>query len=119
MYVYTATIGRNVPRTLIVDGEDRNLSPVPMTVTMWEQFIEDVKADMSMALHLDTEPIAVEIHRGKGAWEGVEEESAKITLLAESSRHFGLADLRSLLSENARQYGQDAITLTIGQSELC
>lgn len=51
---------------------------------------------------------------------GVEEESAKITLRrsAEASPEM-LSELRRLLSENARRYGQDAIALTIGTSELC
>ena len=106
MFSYTATIGRNV-------GTE------PMTITDWEQFIEDVKADMLMfavesAIHVES----VEIHRGKGTWEGVEEESAKITLLTPAqSDNPGI--LRRYLSENARQYGQDAIALTIGVSELC
>ena len=69
MFSYTATIGRNV-------GTE------PMTITDWEQFIEDVRSDMlrfavESAIHVES----VETHRGKGTWEGVEEESAKITIL--------------------------------------
>lgn len=116
MYSYTATVGRNVPRTLIVDGVNRKLDPVPMSLTEWGQFVEDVEADMLSAVPSDI----CELHRGTGVWDGVEEESAKITLLrhAEASPEM-LSELRRLLSENARQYGQDAIALTIGESELC
>lgn len=116
MFSYTATIGRNQARTLIVDGQDRKLAPVPMSLTLWEQFIEDVRADMLHAVPSDL----AEIHRGTGTWDGVEEESAKITLLRHSKATDDmLDDLRRYLSELARQYGQDAIALTIGQSELC
>ena len=71
-------------------------------------------------LYLDGAERTFEVHYGKGVWEGVEEESAKITLLAEFELdERGLSTLRNYLSENARQYGQDAIALTIGTSELC
>ena len=106
MYSYTATIGRNV-------GTE------PMTITSWEEFIEDVKADMlSFAIDSAIHVESVEIHRGKGVWEGVEEESAKITLLT-PAQSYNPDILRRYLSENARHYGQDAIALTIGVSELC
>ena len=124
MYSYTATIGRNVPdmhdQRDDVTGERIQ---APMTLTLWHQFVEDVKADMVFTyadLYLDGAERTFEVHYGKGVWEGVEEESAKITLLAEFELdERGLSELRRLLSENARQYGQDAIALTIGTSELC
>lgn len=107
MYVYTATIGRNM-RT--------STSTYAMSAVRWEQFVEDVEADMLRAVPSDI----VEIHRGKGVWDGVEEESAKITLLRHSEATDAmLYELRRYLSENARQYDQDAIALTIGESELC
>jgi len=126
MHVYTATIGRNV-RTSTYDDRDFYLDgqPVkgwaPMSDERWEQFIEDVKADMNRfaveaAIHVDN----VEIHRGTGFWDGVEEESAKITLLTTGKADGrALSVLRRFLSELARLYSQDAIALTIGQSELC
>ena len=117
MHSYTATIGRNVPdmhdQRDDVTGERIQ---APMTLTRWEQFIEDVKADMLSAVPSDI----CELHCGTGVWDGVEEESAKITLLRHSKATDDMLDeLRRLLSENARQYGQDAIALTIGTSELC
>ena len=113
MYSYTATIGRNCSNSLAVPPSMRGQA---MTLTRWEQFIEDVEADMLHAIPSDL----AEIHRGKGVWDGVEEESAKITLLRHSKATDDMIDeLRRLLSENARQYGQDAIALTIGTSELC
>lgn len=108
MYTYTATIGRNVPGH---EGE-------PMTLTMWEQFREDVTADMhrfaaESALHVE----CIETTYGKGVWCGVEEDSAKITMLT-TAQADNPGILRRYLSESARHYGQDAIALTIGQSEL-
>ena len=119
MYAYTATIGRNY--SLAVHPSVR--PGKAMTLTRWERFVEDVKADMASTyadLYLDGAERTFEVHYGKGVWEGVEEESAKITLLAEFELdERGLSTLRRLLSENARQYGQDAIALTVGESELC
>ena len=113
MYAYTATIGRNYSNSLAVPPSMRGQA---MTPTRWERFIEDVKTDMLSAVPSDI----CELHLGTGVWDGVDEESAKITLLrhAEASPEM-LDELRRLLSENARQYGQDAIALTIGTSELC
>ena len=120
MYSYTATIGRNYSNSLAVPPSMRGQA---MTITHWATFVEDVKADMASTyadLYLDGAERTFEVHYGKGVWEGVEEESAKITLLAEFELdERGLSTLRNYLSENARQYGQDAIALTIGTSELC
>lgn len=108
MHVYTATIGRNV-------GVE------PMPSARWHQFINDVHNDMVLfaveaAIHVED----IEIHEGKGRWLDKPEDSAKISILSPSlADDRALGNLRRLLSENARQYGQDAIALTIGESELC
>ena len=117
MIEYIATIGRNVPdmhdQRDDVTGERIQ---APMSDAQWHQFVEDVVADMLSAVPSDI----CELHLGTGVWDDVEEESAKITLRrsAEASPEM-LSELRRLLSENARKYGQDAIALTIGTSELC
>ena len=105
MYSYTATIGRNVGET-------------PMSDLDWDQFRADVTADMhrfavESAVHVE----CVETHYGKGVWYGVEEDSAKITMLT-TTQADNPGILRRYLSENARHYGQDAIALTIGECEL-
>ena len=120
MFSYTATIGRNYSNSVAVPPSMRGQA---MTLTRWHQFVEDVEADMASTyadLYLDGAERTFEVHYGKGVWEGVEEESAKITLLAEFELdERGLSTLRRLLSENARFYDQDAIALTVGDSELC
>ena len=94
-----------------------------MSDEQWATFVEDVKADMASTyadLYLDRAERTFEVHYGKGVWEGVEEESAKITLLAEFELdERGLSTLRNYLTDLAGEYGQDAIALTIGTSELC
>ena len=113
MYSYTATIGRNYSKSLAVPPSMRGQA---MTPTRWERFIEDVKADMLRAIPSEL----AEIHRGKGVRDGVEEESAKITLLRYSQATDDMLDeLRRLLSGNAWFYDQYAIALTVGYSELC
>lgn len=116
MYIYEVTIGRNV------NGE-------PMSEYQFEQFVGDA------LLHLwelfqatkrtdaygwdNPEYVAtIERHNGIGLWEGKAEESTKLTLLSEYPMTH-LNGFREQLSELARMYGQDAIALTIGESELC
>lgn len=117
MYSYTATIGRNYQPRLANTAS----APRPMNLTAWEQFIEDVQADMhSTSENYQAGVATMEIHRGKRTRDGIEEEFAKITLLLDEALpadHVNI--LRRYLSELARQYGQDAIALTIGESELC
>ena len=116
MYSYTATIGRNVPAS----NPNPMFAGKPMPLTTWETFIEDVSADMhTVSNNYQAGVATMEIHRGVGIWDGVEEESAKITLLLdEALPEDRLSQMRRYLSELARQYGQDAIALTIGESEL-
>lgn len=109
MYSYTATIGRNYSNTM------------PMPLAHWEQFVADVGEDMRATAETSNygADMTLEVHRGMGVWQGVEEESAKITLLVEEPlTDDALNTLRHYLTENARFYDQDAIALTIGQSEL-
>lgn len=121
MHTYTATIGRNQSQTLVVNGEERTCDPVPMSDERWSQFEADVASDLITVAYAYQQGIGeIEIHRGEGYWQGVREESSKIEIrLNEPLPADHLDRLRRLLSENARLYGQDAIALTIGESELC
>lgn len=116
MLSYTATIGRNFSATHPLPG----LRGKPMTLGAWERFIEDVEAEMVRHLQAgQVEPVTVEIHRGKGEWNGVTEESAKVTVLRNGYAEYDyLASLHFVLSQLARDYGQDAIALTVGHSIL-
>lgn len=110
MYVYTATIGRNI---------STSTSAYEMSAVRWETFIDYVSEQLSVYVFRTDD--AIEIHRGTGVWDGVKEDSAKITLLKAQAplEEKALDDLRRHLSELARMFDQDAIALTIGESELC
>lgn len=112
MHVITVTIGRNYSTGPAVFQSMRGL---PMSLTMWEQFKEDVQADLLQAVPSDI----VEVHYGTGMWDGVEEESCKITVLRHAKPTPDmLDDLHRLMAENARHYGQDSIAVTVGESVL-
>ena len=102
MYVVSVTIGRNVGTT-------------PMSDVRWATFEDEVSEYLSSGMQSDD---TLEIHRGRGIWDGVEEESTKITLLTNSTLPYGTIGLREFLSDLARRYDQDAIALTVGESEL-
>lgn len=119
MHVYAVTIGRNV-RTGFTTFE-------PMSDVQWATFEADAAAELLVTAEKtrstdgyawgEDEEFRLEIHRGEGTWDGVKEESSIITLLA-SQPLTHLSDLRRRISELARHYDQDAIALTIGESEL-
>ena len=100
MYSITVTIGRNV-------------SDVPMPEQRWEEFEQDVQELLSRATGA-----SIETHRGVGSWEGVVEESTKVTLLADNPLNVNIGYIRVNLADLVRLYDQDAIALTIGESEL-
>tara|TARA_R110002020_G_scaffold404912_1_gene614957 strand:- start:4038 stop:4358 length:321 start_codon:yes stop_codon:yes gene_type:complete len=103
MYVYTVTIGRNV-------------GDIPMRDIAWSTFEDQINA--LMASYVENGSV-VEMHSGTGGWNGVSEDSTKVTLITEHPlTDRKLADLKRGLAYYAAQYTQDAIALTIGQSEL-
>ena len=124
MYSYTATIGRNFSNThsnFDVQGE-------PMILSAWSGFAEDVTKEFHVTIEKtrktdgyawdENTEFRIETHYGKGTWDGVEEESAKISVLSDQPLTH-LSYLRQALANLAEEYGQDAIALTIGTSELC
>lgn len=125
MYSYTATIGRNYRNSFDLVPEFRGQ---PMTLSAWSRFAKDVIEEFRVTIEKtretdgytwdeDTE-FRIEAHYGKGTWDGIEEESAKISVLSDKPLTH-LNYLRQALTHLAEEYGQDAITLTIGESELC
>lgn len=111
MYTYTITIGRNygtIART--------ELQGQPMSDQMWAEFEDKVNELVARFVYGDG---AVEVHHGVGVWDGVAEESTVTTLRIRDSLTAGaVTALRGRLRNLADIYGQDAIALTIGQSEL-
>lgn len=117
MYSITATLGRNYSTSHVAASGQ----PVPMPITRWEQFVEDVEHDMAATVR-GAQPtlMIVEQHRGKGEWNGQEEESCKVTILADFAEYPTdvISTIKGYLASLAQQYSQDAIALTVGVSEL-
>ena len=102
MYVVTVTIGRNI-RTR------------PMTDTQWSAF----KNVVGRTVCYVRIPERYETHTGTAEREGVPEESWKIAAFyPEPWVLRNKNDLAFFLAEAAREYKQDAITVSYGESEL-
>ena len=117
MYSITVTIGRNAPVTDPTLPQYHDVTgervTAPMSDQRWHAFEQDVQELLSRATGA-----ATETHHGVGSWGGVTEESTKVTLLADNPLNVNLGYIRVNLSDLARKYEQDAIALTIGESEL-
>ena len=106
MYVYTVTIGR---------GGHTDVSS-PLSDAQWSGFQAETYGALA---DVSTAQDVFEFHNGIGVWEGVSEESHKVTLLAERELPTDLKiSLRADLARIGRRFEQDAIALTIGESML-
>lgn len=105
MFSYTVTIGRNIK------GK-------PMPSNKWLRFIDTVTEDMDCLL-IPIYGDAIEIHHGTGTWNGITEESVKITVLTnyEPTKN-QLEAVKGFLKLNATEFKQDAIAFTVGNAEL-
>lgn len=107
MYVQV-NIGRNF--------EHSTLGTMPMVGEAWREFQERVvHILLQLREHTDMGEPSVEIHTGTGVWDGVPEESAKISMYNEGG--FDLDAIRGHLAELKANYKQDNIALIVG-SEL-
>ena len=123
MYSLTVTIGRNVPdmhdQRDDVTGE-RIQAPMPLV--HWETFVDEV-AELLTSFAVTDNPEfdedAVEVHYGRGVWDGVEEDSAKVTLLSHGTLNASEnRRLNKVLTNLRHKYNQDAIAVTTGTSTL-
>jgi hypothetical protein len=109
MHVLTFTIGRNIGMS-------------PMSEVLWATFTDRVHE--TLVRFVADYDATVEEHYGKGMWQGIEEESYKVTalidpdLLHNPHRAPWLRDLTASVAAIAYGYGQDAVAFTIGRSEL-
>lgn len=102
MQSITVTIGRNVGST-------------PMNRKKWSNFIDCVQEVFAA---ITPDPSWIELHLGSGTWEGVTEDSAKVTLLIGDLNQDDLDYLRVNLRRLARMFKQDAIALVVAESQL-
>lgn len=104
MYEYSVTIGRNV-------------SDAPMHESIWVQFQDSTEYTLTRDLPLSG--TTVERAYGAGEWEGITEDNARIVARTDSPLTPSQLDaLRNGLALTAALFGQDALALTIGTSEL-
>ena len=107
MYIQV-NIGRNF--------EHSTLGNMPMVSNIWREFQERVVYILlQLREHTDMGEPSVEIHTGVGDWDGVPEESAKISVYHEGG--FDLDSIREQLFNLKKEYSQGTIALLIG-SEL-
>lgn len=107
MYIQV-NIGRNFEHT--------TLGTMPMVSDVWREFQERVVYILlQLREHTDMGEPSVEMHSGTGVWDGIPEESAKISVFNEGG--FDLDSIRAELSELKSEYKQESIALIIG-SEL-
>lgn len=124
----------------------RNVGKAPMARNVWADFKADVRAAVIVAVEAATRddgsvrPEMFETHIGFGTWDGVEEESAHVSVFIDHDGRIlrpapglrqGLPDmtwvdvkpeirdsLSSRLSRLAAQYGQHAIAFVVTDSHL-
>lgn len=103
----TITIGRNWGA-----GAREDAKGTPMSDAMWGHFQTNI--DRLLVRAIATVFVARAI--GHGGWDGVDEESA--TWVAGVDEADDVSFLSRELAQLARLYLQDAIALTVGQTEL-
>lgn len=101
----TVTIGRNV-----ADGRG---GQGPMPKDRWQDFRTIVRQSLANNLAPDFSAS----YDGTGEWGGVSEESTTFVFSGVTSTT-PAADVRTWLSYLAREFGQDAIALTVGDTTL-
>lgn len=94
----------------IVVSIGRNVDDVPMDTDTWDAF----KGETMWAAQATAETIYSR-SEGVGTWEGKREDTYVVTFEA---RDYNLPRLREKLGKLAARYGQDAIALTVGTTDL-
>lgn len=89
----------------------RNVGSEPMPDYEWSQFVELVR----LAVKRDASAVYVDAAASRGEWEGIAEDSR--TWVADIDE-WDLGALRNSLRQYAVTFGQDAIALTVGTTEL-
>ncbi len=108
MIAVTVTVGRNW-------GKDSGTGLTgPMALPLWHDLIERVQRALEGRAGL----VSVEVKRGRGTWDGVREDSAAVTGLFTEWEAWQHANLKYELRTIRGMYGQDAIALSVGESEL-
>lgn len=110
MKTVTVSIGRNYGKIAPDD-----LMGKPMSDKEWTQFQRGV--ELFISDNMIGTGFMIETHKGVGVWDGVPEDSAKITALLYNAE-IGIGRLKNDLDFLRQTHYQDAIALTVGDSEL-
>lgn len=104
----TLTMGRNWGRAAGEEAAGR-----PMSDGAWELALVGMRGALRDA---QTDDSWLEEHTGTGVWEGQEEESRKVTL--HNADMSAIDKVRHGVACLAEAFAQDAVALTVGESEL-
>lgn len=132
-YAVTVTIGRNVPQSQVdaalreglvvqVPGSVDGWSHYQLTPQAWQAYTEQVEEALETYVdEIETTSWWTETHDGVGEWDGVFEESRKITLLFGTPNGLPLSAREELVLEllsTRTGFYQDAVALSFGESVL-
>lgn len=99
----------------------RNVGTEPMSPWMWEWFADGAANALMGATHVAAGGRTtvgrddVQIHHGRGVWDGVAEDSAHVSLFWADG--LDVDYIRTTAASLAQMFGQDAVAVIIG-SEL-
>ena len=123
MKTVTVTIGRNVPAkrqaAALLDGVTDGTA---LTDAAWSGFTSQITEALEQyAVSSESPSWWIETHDGLGEWDGVPEESRKITLLLDQAAEpspLNRASLELSLIWATAAYHNDAVALSYGDSKL-
>lgn len=97
----------------------RNVGTTPLDQKDWDEFILDVKVELTLFLADNELPneAPVEVHHGIGKYNEVYEASAKVSTYFEGALP-DTTKLKEAVAKVAFVYGQDSVAFAAGESEL-
>lgn len=119
--VGTVVYGRDMTtHTAVHITAGRNIGTEQMHLDRWETFVTRIQRALRLAADLNgLGAIPVEVHYGTGSYEGVKEDSVKVSTYFEGEAPEGFAQMLTVgLAHQARAFEQESIALSIGPSTL-
>ncbi len=110
MDIITVTVGRNVRPS------HPTLANKPLSDNDWRAYVSEVSH--LLRRYAANRTSWIEVHYGIGTWDGVAEESAKITIHDARTGGSAVPTLTRALRYLAGCHDQDALAVSVGRSEL-
>lgn len=129
-YAVTVTIGRNIPSRHrdaaredgIAEASRLDLRHLQLNDQAWEDYTKHIEEALETYVdEIETTSWWFETHDGIGEWDGVSEESRKVTLLFETPNGLPQSARENLVLDLLRArtaYYNDAAALAFGESVL-